>query len=165
MTRETMTGRLTYAMLPMMRLCSALFGGLRLKTYSLVSFDTLTDSEDFNTMVKQDPQAGTRISLKGALSLVLQSTVDVPYDQWKLPTLVLQPGEDRMTPKKYTRRTFDRLASPKKRYVEIDGCPHFPLDPRYYEEWACEVEEFVRFSWPGRESIESRFCRKPRPAP
>ena len=143
MIEETTTGRLTYALVPLLKLCSRFLGSLRVKTHALVSYDTLTDSGAFNSLLKSDPQAGTRISLRGALSLVLQSRIDVPHEEWTLPTLVLQPGEDRMTPARYTKRTFDKLASTNKHYVELDGCAHFPLEARYYRQWAQEVERFV----------------------
>lgn len=143
MIKETMTGRMTYALAPLMKLCSTILGSMRVSTHALVSYDTLTDCEAFNAMLKSDPQAGTKISLRGALSLVLQSKVDVPHEEWTLPTLVLQPGEDRMTPVKYTKRVFDKLASTNKRYVELDACAHFPLETSYYDQWAQEVERFV----------------------
>jgi alpha-beta hydrolase superfamily lysophospholipase len=73
MQNETTTKRFTYLLLPLLRLLSRFLGGFRLKTYRLVSYDTLTDSGEFNEMVKNDPQAGTRITLKGAVSLLTQS--------------------------------------------------------------------------------------------
>jgi alpha-beta hydrolase superfamily lysophospholipase len=143
MTHETMTGRLTYLLVPFMALFSKLLGHLRLKTTYFVSYDTLTDNPQFNDLLKQDPQAGTLISLRGAQSLVLQSAVDVPHAAWTAPTLVLQPGADRMTPKRYTKRVFDQLASENKLYVELEGCEHFPTEAHFYERWAQEVDDFV----------------------
>ncbi len=144
MAKETNTGYLTYPLMPLFWLASKLFGGLRLKTYSLISYDTLTDSEEMNDLVKLDPQAGTHITLKGAASLILQSRPELRHEDFRLPTLVVQPGADRMTPKIYTERVFKKLGSKMKQYVELEGADHFPTERRYYEEWESVVDAFLK---------------------
>ena len=101
---ETRLGRLTFVAMPLFRLLGEPFGGTFIKTYRIVSYDTLSASPELNALVKRDPQAGTRITLRGAASLAAQSTPDVAFEDWRLPTLVLQPGADRMTPARYARR-------------------------------------------------------------
>ncbi|MFP4017276.1 MAG: alpha/beta hydrolase [Halanaerobiales bacterium] len=144
MLNETNTGRLTYFLIPFFKLGSLLFGKYRLKTTQLVSYDTLTDSAEMNIMVKNDPQAGTHITLRGAASLVLQSTPEVDHKDFKLPVLVFQPGDDQMTPVYYTRKTFDRLGSDIKEYVELEGAAHFPIQEKYYEIWTNETDKFLK---------------------
>ncbi len=141
---ETSTGRFTYMLLPLFKVLSKLMGRVRIKTYKLISYDTLTGSEEFNTLIKQDPQAGTHITLKGALSLLLQSRPKVPHRDYDIPTLVVQPGCDRMTPRHYMQKTFETLGSANKKYIELDGAEHFPLENRYYEIWTREVDTFLR---------------------
>ncbi len=144
MTRETSTGRFTYALVPFLKIAATLFGRARLKTYRLISYDTLTGSMEFNDLLKRDPQAGTRITVKGAVSLILQSRPLVAHRDFTKPVLVLQPGNDRMTPKYYTKKTFDELGSENKRYVELEGCEHFPVEGVYYRTWTEEVDRFIR---------------------
>jgi alpha-beta hydrolase superfamily lysophospholipase len=144
MTRETNTGRLTYPLMPMFRLASKLLGRLRLKTYRLISYDTLTDSEEMNDLVKLDPQAGTHITIRGAASLILQSRPELRHEDFHLPTLVVQPGADRMTPKVYTERVYEKLGSRVKEYVELEGADHFPTERKYHEKWASAVDSFLK---------------------
>lgn len=95
-------------------------------------------------LLKQDPQAGTHITLKGALSLLLQSKPRITHEKYTIPTLVVQPGEDRMTPKYYTQKTFDKLGSNKKKYIELEGAAHFPIENDYYKTWSMEVDQFIK---------------------
>ena len=143
MLQETTTKKFTYILLPILRLLEVLVGNIRIKTYRLVSYDTLTDSAEMNEMIKKDPQAGTNITLKGATSLVLHSKPDVPHPYFTLPTLVVQPGNDLMTPSQYTEKTFQILGSEIKRLVILDGCAHFPTHKKYYLQWANEVDQFI----------------------
>ncbi|MBN4063085.1 MAG: hypothetical protein COA82_07890 [Alkaliphilus sp.] len=144
MLKETNTGRFTYMLLPLFKLLSKLMGNVRIKTYSLISYDTLSDSKEFIDLLKQDPQAGTHITLRGALSLLLQSKPRIAHEEYTIPTLVVQPGKDRMTPKYYIQKTFDKLGSNKKKYIELEGAAHFPIENDYYKTWSKEVGQFIK---------------------
>ena len=56
----------------------------------------------------------------------------------------MQPGNDKMTPKYYTEKVFKKLGSVNKKYVEINGAPHFPTEKRHYDKWAEEVDSFLK---------------------
>ncbi len=144
MLKETSTGKWTYALIPILKILSKFFGKLRLKTYHLISYDALTDSKEFNELIKKDPQAGTHVTLKGATSLVLDSEPTVKHSDFLKPVLVVQPGNDQMTPKKYMKKTFERLGSKIKKYVEVEGAPHFPTKMETYNRWANEVDQFIK---------------------
>lgn len=144
MQKETTTKGFTYLLLPLLKLLSRLMSDFRLKTYRFVSYDTLTDSDEFNAMVKNDPQAGTMISLKGAVSLLTQSKPAVRHHEYQTPVLVLQPENDRMTPKYYIQKAFHALGSKKKKLVLVQGAAHFPTDREPYQLWAEEAEQFIR---------------------
>ncbi len=140
--KETNTKRLTYPMMPFLKLSSALFGKLRLKTYHLISYDSLTESEDFNDLIKTDPQAGTLISLRAACSLITQSRPDLKHEEYNKPVLVCQPEQDNMTPAYYTKGTFKRIKSSEKVYCSLDGS-HFPVDKETYQKWAEYTDHFI----------------------
>lgn len=144
MLNETSAGKATYVLIPVLKILSKLFGKMQLKTYNMISYDTLTDSKEFNEFIKKDPQAGTHVTLKGAVSLVLDSKPVVPHSDYTKPVLVVQPGNDRMTPKKYIKRTFEMLGSRKKKYVEIKAASHFPTKTEIYDQWANEVDQFIK---------------------
>lgn len=140
---ETALGKMTFVLLPFLKFLSKLFGQVRFKTYSVISYDTLSSDKKFNEMVKKDPQAGTMISLRGMLSLILESAISLPYEKWTRPILVVQPEEDKMTPPEYIEKAFDRLGSKVKKYVSVQGSAHFPTELKYYETWKNEVANFV----------------------
>lgn len=144
MLKETNTGRFTYMLLPFFKILSKFLGNVRIKTYSLISYDTLTNSREFNDLIKKDPQTGTNITLKGALSLVIQSKPKLNHEDYNIPTLVIQPGNDRMTPKYYIQKTYNLLGVPQKKYVEFEGSEHFPTENKYYRKWAEEVDTFIK---------------------
>ena len=143
MNNETNTKRFTYPLIPFFRLSSALLGKMRLKTYYFVSYDTLTDSEEFNSLLKKDPQAGTLISLRGVSSLVTQSKPDIKHEDYIKPVLVCQPEQDKMTPSYYSKKTFKKIKSSQKEYCSFDGA-HFPTDKQTYNQWAEFVDRFIR---------------------
>lgn len=144
MLNETKTKGLTFALIPILKFLAKFLGRMRIKTYALVSYDTLTDSKEFVELLKADPQAGTHVTLKGAASLLADSKPKVSHEAYKKPVLVVQPGADRMTPVKYVKRTFERLGSAKKHYVEIPEIAHFPTDKDSYRVWAEEVDGFIK---------------------
>lgn len=142
--KETNTKQWTYILKPFMNGLSKLLGQATMKTYRLISYDTLTNSPEFNDLLKKDPQAGTRITIKGACSLILQSKPALPHHAFTIPVLVVQPGADEMTPSSYSKNTFEQLASPIKQYVELEGAGHFPIEPIYYERWVHVVDDFLK---------------------
>ncbi len=143
---ETSLGRKTRLLLPFMKLAERLFGKLRLRTTSLISYDTLSGNPEFNNMVLEDPHAGTAISLRAAISLITKSKPTLSYENFMRPILVFQPGADRMTPSKYTYEAYLRIGNPDKRYIELDGCEHFPVEKRYYDEWISKVSSFIKLN-------------------
>ncbi len=141
--KETNTKGFTKVLIPLFRVLSRVLSQFRLKTYALISYDTLTSSQKFNDMVKVDPQAGTHITLKGAASLVLQSKPLVPHEEFRKPVLILQPENDKMTPKYYTQKVSKKFSKNYCKYVEVPECQHFPITKKPYEIWAKEVKEFI----------------------
>ncbi len=144
MQKETTTKKATYVLLPLFKLVSRFMGMIRFKTYRLISYDTLTDSNEFNSMIKADPQAGTCITVKGAVSLITQSKPTIEHRAYKLPVLVLQPEGDQMTPQYYIQKTFNELGSKNKKLVIIEGAPHFPTQVKAYNTWSEEVDRFIQ---------------------
>ncbi len=143
MKKETTTKGWTYPLLPALRLLSRLVGRLRIKTYRVISYDTLTESKEFNALVKRDSQAGTLISLRGALSLLTQSKSDIDHSEYDKPVLVCQPEGDQMTPSFYTKKTFEKFGKGPARYCGFEGA-HFPLEPSTYIRWAECVDQFIK---------------------
>ena len=143
MAKETNTKKMTFILLPIFKLLSKIIGKVRLKTYAFISYDTLTDNQEFNDLIKIDPQSGTLISFRGVASLLTQSKPDILHESYTKPVLLCQPNDDKMTPAHYMKKTFDRLNTQNKKYVDFQG-PHFPLKKETYQKWAHEVDQFIK---------------------
>jgi pimeloyl-ACP methyl ester carboxylesterase len=137
------TKKLTYPLIPIMNLASVFLGKLTFRTTRFVSYQALTSDARFNSLIMRDPQSGNTISLRGVLSLVLQSKPDLAHKEYQKPVLVCQPSGDEMTPSFYTQKVFDKLGSRKKRYAAFPGA-HFPTEKTVYADWVKEVSDFVR---------------------
>ncbi len=72
-----------------------------------------------------------------------QSQPDILHESYTKPVLLCQPKEDKMTPVYYMKKTFDRLNTKYKKYVGFQG-PHFPIMMETYQEWAKEVDQFIK---------------------
>ena len=143
MIKETNTKKMTFVFLPIFKLLSKIIGKVRLKTYAFISYDTLTDNQEFNDLIKIDPQAGTLISFRGVSSLLTQSKPDVIHEAYTKPVLLCQPKDDKMTPVYYMRKTFEKINSKNKKYVAFSG-PHFPVKKETYQQWSKEVDNFIQ---------------------
>jgi alpha-beta hydrolase superfamily lysophospholipase len=91
----------------------------------------------------KDPQSGNTISVRGALSLILQATPDLPHERYEKPVLVCQPEDDKMTPAYYTQKVFKKLKYKNKKYISFRGA-HFPTDRESFVKWGEGVEEFIK---------------------
>jgi len=141
---ETHTGKYSYHLIPLFKALSFLIGNVSINMNLLISYDTLCNSDRMQELLKNDPLAGNHITLRGALSLILQAKPSIPFHKFTIPTLIIQPGADLMTPAKYSRKMYEQLGSEKKKYVELEGAEHFPSAKEFYMIWAEEVDIFCR---------------------
>ncbi|MBD3342561.1 MAG: alpha/beta fold hydrolase [Candidatus Lokiarchaeota archaeon] len=141
--KETPLGRWNYVILPLIDKMRFLIGKMRIRTQRLISYEHLTE-ESILDLIEQDPHSGIYLTINAAVSLLTQSKFDTPFEDWDLPTLVLHPGADKMIPAKYSRRVFEKLGCEKKRYIEVEGAIHFPVERQYYDIWTSEFDEFFK---------------------
>jgi alpha-beta hydrolase superfamily lysophospholipase len=136
------TKGLTYYLIPLLKLISKLFGKFTVKTTRFVSYKTLTSDQVFNSLIMEDPQSGSTISLRGALSLVIQSRPDLKHELYNKPVLVCQPEDDEMTKSHHTKKVYEKLNSKNKKYISFDGA-HFPIENQIYVQWSECVDTFI----------------------
>lgn len=137
------TKGLTFYLTPLMQLSSKWFGKATFKTTMIVSYRALTADPNFNSLIMKDPQSGNTISIRGAMSLILQAKPDLQHEKYEKPVLICQPEEDEMTPACYTKKVFRRLKSENKRYVGFKSA-HFPTDRQSFLKWGAEVDAFIK---------------------
>ncbi len=137
------TKGLTYFLIPLLKLISALFGKLTIKTTRVVSYNTLTSDPEFNSLIMKDPFSGNTVSLRGALSLVTHSKPDLNPECYEKPVLICQPDDDEMTPSYHTKKFYERIKSKNKKYVGFPGA-HFPTDKESYVKWGLVVDDFIK---------------------
>ncbi len=137
------TKKLTYYLIPLLKLVSKILGRITVKTTRFVPYSALTSDPSFNSLIMKDPQSGTTISLRGALSLLIQSKPDVKHELYEKPVLVCQPEDDEMTRSYHTKKVYKKLKSKKKQYISFDG-GHFPTDKQTYIKWGECVDKFIK---------------------
>lgn len=133
------TKGLTYYIIPLLKLTSKLFEKFTVKT---TRFVTLTSDQFFNSLIMEDSQSGSKISLRGALSLVIQSKPDLKHELYNKPVLVCQPEADEMTKSYHTKKVYEKLNSKNKKYISFDGA-HFPIEKQIYIKWSECVDSFI----------------------
>jgi alpha-beta hydrolase superfamily lysophospholipase len=109
------------------------------------SYDNLSDCAEFNNLVKQDPLGGNTMTLTAAAEMT-SVVLPIPFEKFdKVPILVIQPGADKMTPAKFTKKAFDLLETPAKKYVELEGRGHWVLDDEGVDLICSEIKQW--FLW------------------
>lgn len=136
-------GNLTYLLLPFLKFLKRFMGKVRIRAENIISYEDLAN-EDLVEYLREDPLAGNRISIRATISLITQSVPDISYNSWNLPSLVIQPGSDRMTLPSFTKDVYNQLGALNKRYIELEGAIHFPTEDKYYQIWADEVDQFLQ---------------------
>lgn len=137
------TKGLTYYIIPLLKLTSAILGKLTVKTTRFVPYRALTNDPEFNSLIMKDPHSGNTISFRGALSLVTQGKPDLKHELYEKPVLICQPQDDEMTRSYHTKKVYDRLKTKNKKYVDFIG-GHFPTDKESYLKWGIIVDEFIK---------------------
>lgn len=127
----------------LIRLGAALLPGLKIPFRLLGSFETMVDRRDtgFYDRWKNDPLPIKAVSLR-YLRSVGGTPPAIPFEQNRLPVLVINPTRDRMTDPAITRRNYARLGGPKH-YVEIDY-GHWAMSAAYVAEWVSQVDGWLR---------------------
>lgn len=141
-SQQATTGKYTFGLIPIFRFLSSIIN-FRIKLNMFIDYNALSDSQELIDLIINDPKAGRYITLKGAASLIDQSQPAIEYKNFDLPALVFQPEEDQTVPKIYTKQAYDKLGSHVKKYVELKGAPHFPVQNKYYQRWAEEIDKFI----------------------
>jgi pimeloyl-ACP methyl ester carboxylesterase len=92
---------------------------LRIPFGWLEDFDKLMDARDaeFQRRWAADPIPPRLVSLRSIASN-LTTAPAVPFEQNRVPTLVINQSRDQLTDPAVTRRNYDRLGGPKE-YLEI----------------------------------------------
>lgn len=104
-----------------------LFPTLRVPTEWVITYEHVAEDPALVEVLRQDPLAGTRVSTR-ALDSLLRAAPAIEYERFTTPTIVVQPGADRMTPAYWSRRYFERLNC-EKTYVDVPGAGHTVIKP------------------------------------
>ena len=120
-------GRLTPLARRLTTAAAKLLPRLRLPAELVVSYRYVAEDRQFVALLRRDPLAGTTISLR-AVDSMFRAIPAIEFEQFALPTVVLQPDSDKMLDPKWSRICYERLGC-EKEYVEIPNCGHWTLYP------------------------------------
>lgn len=125
------------------RFFAALVPGLRIPYRMLGRFDKMVDPRvtGFYQKWLQDPTPIKWVSLRYMAS-TFSTPPAIPYEQNRLPVLVINQTRDEMVAPAVTRRNYERLSGPKQ-YVEIDY-GHWAMGKDFEREWVDAVDNFLK---------------------
>ncbi|MEM9694521.1 MAG: alpha/beta hydrolase [Myxococcota bacterium] len=124
-SRLPLPGRISSAIL---RATPPALHGARLPIRWLSPMHLITNSPALSDVFVRDPLAGgSRVSIGFLRSLVEFDVRLEPEHFDRCPVLCPHPAADPWTPAKLSRPFFDRIAGPK-RWVDLEGCGHFPYE-------------------------------------
>ncbi|WP_242987711.1 alpha/beta fold hydrolase [Anaerobacterium chartisolvens] len=109
---------------------------------SVSSYDNLSDNDEFNNLVKKDPLGGNKMTLTAA-SEMTSVLLPISFEEFDIvPILVIQPGADKMTPAKFTKKAYEKLGTKNKKYLELEGRGHWVLDDEGVDTICNEINEW-----------------------
>lgn len=119
------------------------FGWLRVPNRLLSDFRGLFDADDERALRLwlADPVPLSYVSLRYIASLA-STPFAVPFEQNRLPVLVINPVNDHMVAAAVTDKNYRRLGGPK-RLVEIEY-GHWSLKPEFPAVWADHADTWMR---------------------
>lgn len=121
------TGPLTPLTRPIIAASARLFPTLQIPAEMVVTYQHVAEDPQFAALLRRDPCAGTRITLR-AVDSMLRAAPAIEYEQFSTPTLVIQPDDDRMIPPKWSRLYFEQLGC-EKAFSPIPNCGHWTILP------------------------------------
>ncbi len=104
-------------------------------------FRNMVDTPDFYPIWKRDPLPIRGVTLRYMHSL-FTTTPAIPFEENRLPALVINPIRDRMTAPSLTKANYERLGG-RKRYVEIEY-GHWSTKESFAPEWAKHAHDFLQ---------------------
>lgn len=112
--------------------CLRPFYRLRIPFNWLGAFDKLMDARDaeFQAQWDADPVPPRLVSI-GSLASNMHTSPAVPFEENRIPVLVINQSLDKMVDSKVTRRNYERLNGPK-RYLEVPF-GHWSSQPEFWE--------------------------------
>ncbi len=145
---NTRIGRMYPILKPFFKICSIFLGFLRISTNWIVPYNTLSDVDSYiPELILKDPQAGKKITIKGALSLISECTPEIPYEQLSKPIFVAHPENDRMVSLEYSQKLFKRIETvglANKKFLIIKNCEHFPIKKQFYDQFISQFHNLLQ---------------------
>jgi alpha-beta hydrolase superfamily lysophospholipase len=126
--------------------------GLRLPAALLARMGDIANVREMAALCGRDPLGGGASLPLGFFYEVSSQAPALEPEEFRRPVLIVHPAEDRMTDISCTREFYERLASPK-RFVELPGAGHFPLEA--LDQLNREVLDFLGGVRRGREPFGS----------
>lgn len=112
----------------------------------------MSSDAEINVILRRDPLIGRRRVSGRFFRTAFDYAPPLPDLRLACPLLVVHPGADAWTPTPLSRATFDRVAG-DKRFVELSGGTHAPLERPAYDELCAAVIGFLRERAPAESGV------------
>jgi alpha-beta hydrolase superfamily lysophospholipase len=121
-----------------------LIDGVPLPIRYLSKMDRISNIPELSRLCERDRLGGGNWVPARFLRTLLYTAPDIEPEDFDLcPVMLTLPGVDRMTEISLSRRFFDRLKTPKKRLVILEGASHMPTERPGVDQMERAVLEFL----------------------
>ncbi len=131
--------------MPLVRHAPRWMGGVRVPARYLGKMHAISNDPELVRLVVKDPCGGrTNLPLSLLQSSMNTEPAIAPEEFERCPVLLVHPGVDHMTDIEFSRRFFERLSTPAKELVVLEGSGHWPIEEPGATQMTDAVRDFVQ---------------------
>lgn len=114
-------------LVPMLKFTSLFAGGALLPMKKVANMKVIVNDEEvLKLLLSDEKSSGTKVPLRFLASLI-KAKPSIEPEYFKIPVLLIHPGEDRWTPTWTSEVFFDRLGGEKEMKI-LENAGHFPIE-------------------------------------
>ena len=128
----------------MFKVLGRLFGNVKIPILLVGKFEKVMakGQKAYDLMWSRDPNVERSVSLRYTASN-FDNPPAIPFEQNRIPILVMNQSNDRMIPPEMTKRNYDALSGDKK-YVVLEGFEHWSNKPEFWETVVTETHNWFQ---------------------
>jgi fermentation-respiration switch protein FrsA (DUF1100 family) len=100
--------------------------------------------EPYVDVLKDDPLVLPHFTTALGASMAKPMKPPVPFEQCTTPAQMIASEKSRLWPVEHNRKAYERLGSPKKEFVLLEGAPQWSMSDEYLHEYTGHVIRWFR---------------------
>jgi len=141
------TGLKVRSMMLGARLANFLRLDIRWNAHKTVPWDDIIDPH--HETYDRDPLKITTYGVGLAATMSKRWSPPVPFEECRTPIQMVASEKSQLWPVEHVRKAYERLGSPVKEFVLMEGAPQWSLQPAFVDEWMGNVLRFFKANGSG----------------